>query len=1013
MFYAFGDFVLDVGRFELRRAGRAIALQPKVFDVLRYLVENRDRVVEKDELLDRLWPGVTVNESAVAWSVSHARRALGQRRGDLLPIETVQKRGYRFRGTVTVEHANDSPRFDAKPAANTREGETTEPFVGRAPVLERLIAALDCTSGGAGAVFLLEGDAGIGKTRCASELARIARGRGISVWVARCLEADNAPMLWPIVVILREAAAIAEASSAEAAALIAELQLERSEAFAAGTSRSDAFFWIDRAARHLLSAARAVPRVVIVDDLQRADTLTLRTLAHLAPDVETSRLLLVATVRDLGVGQRELVTDALRTIRRHAHKIHLEELTEVDVQAYVRAITGQAGASEMCRQIWTKTGGNPLLVRETVGWLSDRFGNDWAEQQRPVEISVPDASREIIRARIRALPKAAQEVLRMASVLGTTFELSVLERALGLGVEPLLAALEDSVAGRVLVERAGIGLYAFVHELVRETMYRDLPRVERCELHGRAALALEQSAPASRDLAQLAHHFYRSLPAGDRDKAARYSELAARHALRGYAHEDAVRYLDWALDASSYLTETKPEITAELYLLSARACAAAGRRDDARRRLTSAIDIAREHRLGSVLVRAGKRLRPSFGWRTAPDPLAREALELALDILPPSEMALRASALGELAGLPPYSLTPERSRALSDQAVELARGVGGRCLVDALRSRLFSLDGPDHVAALVDTATEILALEAGEGVTWVSTDALYARLGARLLEGDLAAAERDLSEFGRIGRELHLAEATWHHDRIAAQLSFWRGELDSAEAQWIALARNSDRLGLRYGEILLPTHLATLAQERTGASPLSQAGDAFERLWDWVKDQPRHRSTIARWLFEAGRTEDARRELAAISDPSLQSIPRDYQWLWTLANVTVVAVGLGDGSRAQALYAALGPYEDWNAPNSFWFTMGSVAHYLGLIAESFGDPNRAIQHLERALERNTEMRLTVHVAKTELELARLLSADPGKRERSRSLLAHVLATASALQLKPLVVRAAALRATLD
>ena len=76
--YRFGEFELDGDAYTLLRGGRELALQPKVFDLLRLLVERRGRVVTKAELLDALWSGEHVNEGAVPWTIFHARRALGQ-----------------------------------------------------------------------------------------------------------------------------------------------------------------------------------------------------------------------------------------------------------------------------------------------------------------------------------------------------------------------------------------------------------------------------------------------------------------------------------------------------------------------------------------------------------------------------------------------------------------------------------------------------------------------------------------------------------------------------------------------------------------------------------------------------------------------------------------------------------------------------------------------------------------------------------------------------------------------
>src|SRR6185503_1110776 len=169
MLFAFGDFELDVAFCELRRTGERIALQPEVLDTLRYLIEHRDHVVSKQELLDALWAGQHLNDIAVPWSVSHARRALGQRRSNKHPIETVRGRGYRFVAPVRVVRDSSPVHANGSPVRSSDE----------------LMAALTAARNGCGSFWLLTGEAGIGKTRCATEFATIVRRSGLSVWMGR------------------------------------------------------------------------------------------------------------------------------------------------------------------------------------------------------------------------------------------------------------------------------------------------------------------------------------------------------------------------------------------------------------------------------------------------------------------------------------------------------------------------------------------------------------------------------------------------------------------------------------------------------------------------------------------------------------------------------------------------------------------------------------------------------------------------------------------------------------
>lgn len=78
MRYAFGPFTLDLGRYELVREGEAVDIQPKAFDVLRLQVENAERTVPKDELLDGVWTGVSVAESPLTQAIRLARVELGE-----------------------------------------------------------------------------------------------------------------------------------------------------------------------------------------------------------------------------------------------------------------------------------------------------------------------------------------------------------------------------------------------------------------------------------------------------------------------------------------------------------------------------------------------------------------------------------------------------------------------------------------------------------------------------------------------------------------------------------------------------------------------------------------------------------------------------------------------------------------------------------------------------------------------------------------------------------------------
>lgn len=98
--YQFDDFELDLALFELRRRHRRVKLDPRAFSLLHYLLEHRDRVVLKEELLSEVWSDTTVHPSVLPTSIRRIRSALGQSARESHPIQTLHRRGYRFNSPV-------------------------------------------------------------------------------------------------------------------------------------------------------------------------------------------------------------------------------------------------------------------------------------------------------------------------------------------------------------------------------------------------------------------------------------------------------------------------------------------------------------------------------------------------------------------------------------------------------------------------------------------------------------------------------------------------------------------------------------------------------------------------------------------------------------------------------------------------------------------------------------------------------------------------------------------------
>src|SRR5210317_591186 len=103
MIYSFDDCILDSESFQLRVAGKPVATEPLVFDLLVYLIEHRDRIVTRDELLDNLWKGKIVTDAALAARLKDARRAVQDSGSRQAVIKTIHSRGYRFVAEVSAQ----------------------------------------------------------------------------------------------------------------------------------------------------------------------------------------------------------------------------------------------------------------------------------------------------------------------------------------------------------------------------------------------------------------------------------------------------------------------------------------------------------------------------------------------------------------------------------------------------------------------------------------------------------------------------------------------------------------------------------------------------------------------------------------------------------------------------------------------------------------------------------------------------------------------------------------------
>ena len=1017
MLFAFGEFELDVAFCELRRTGERIPLQPKVLDTLRYLIEHRDHVVSKQELLDALWDGQHLNDIAVPWSVSHARRALQQRRSDKHPIETVRGRGYRFVTPVRVVLESSSAEPNGSRAAAGAESVRAnrgEPFVGRGEVMAQLTGALLAARSGSGSLWLLTGEAGIGKTRCATEFARMVRRSGLSVWAGRCAEAGGAPAFWPWIQILRESsldATLGDSERCEVDVLLRRLvptELDLADAprpaMLAPAADASRFWLLERLCRCLRKTAEKRARLVILDDLHCADDGSLEALALLSTELVQSKMLVIGTARDPvvtdGEGRETTQTGRLRRCER----IALSGLGPTEVESYMLEVTGRTGTPELARAVHSKTAGNPLFLREAVSLVSALQSR--AGDVRPEDVKLPEVAKGFLRDRLAILDEATREILDAACVIGEEFDMVVLARVTGLALEHALAGVDVAVRARFLSRHADSGKYGFVHGLIREILYDALSNARRIGLHEKIALALSSLAAVEPRLNELAFHFHRALPA-HHEQALHYSRLAGNASLQVFAHREAAEFYSWALAALRCCPVADARTTCELLLASAIALRRPGRVNESLEHCRRALELARREGFAELLVEAAQLMRPTVSMAPLPDPLVLEALEHALQLLPPEATAARAQTYGQLACIPPYSNDVKRSQELSERAVSLARETGRtELLLEALSSRFHGLSGPDTIDELLGVSDEVLRLDAASR-SWWSADAFFARYHALLQRGDMVAAQRALEAFGQTARALRVDEAVWQYERLRAQQRFQAGELEQAEARFHELARESRELSLGYGPFFYGSQLNALSRERTGRS-LPRMFDQTDAAWKLVEIVPSYQAERIIYLIEVHSLDEARVAFSALAKNGFANVTRNGSYLFTLAKLATSATLLANKEPASALYERLRPYPNYNAVNGLTFCLGSVSHFLGVLAGFLERPAQAEAHFEEALVMNERIGYEPQILRTQLALAAMLERTPSKarRERAKRLVANVRTRADELGMSALAAEAA-------
>ena len=587
-----------------------------------YWLRRRRKALDLTQ--DALAQKVSCSQAAIKKIEADERRpskALAQRLAEQLAIPAPERAV--FLQAARAPRMSDRLRLDALPVAVMTTayasaelgpagallapaGEQKSPFVGRSNEYGQFLGLIARLTARSGQVVLIEGEAGIGKSRLMREVACYARQRDLPVLVTNCYEIERAITYQPVIDLATQACEaapearlrqIAPILLAEIAALVPAMAARLVDLPPLSADFPEARqARLFHALQQLFDAlAQDRQLIVMVDDAQWADDASLRFLHFFARQIASRPVLLACAYRDEELENNDGLARLLESLRREPQTRHmaLARLGAGDTAALLERLNDpKLNAPDLAAWLHRETDGNPFFLWSIMHALSedecvvgpiDNVGNR----------SLPDALRDSVRLRLARVPAEDRPLLDVAAVLGRRFDFETLLALTRVPEERFLHTVESLVKRRLLREDPEGGVYDFNHDKVREVVYRDIGLARRVLLHRAVAEMLERQTDSEaheRD-ARLAEHYERGKVW---PKALLYLGLAADHAQKLFAMRESLQWFDRAVA----LLQAHPEAAAQaqqlaLYERRGEARAQAGQVEGAVADFRRVIDAAR------------------------------------------------------------------------------------------------------------------------------------------------------------------------------------------------------------------------------------------------------------------------------------------------------------------------------------------------------------------------------------------------------------------------------------
>lgn len=469
-------------------------------------------------------------------------------------------------------------RLPAQALLPTIDAETGDLFVGRTREVALVTAKIEKALAGQGALLLLEGEAGVGKTHLAHHLLQWAAAQGVTVISTTCQPLEQGLPFTPLSdglgrylqtlpdELLQQ---LPMASLAQLAQLVPSLHdrlpalpLPAIEPMANSDENRQRL--VNGLIGLLTTLAEARPLLFFLDDVQWADGETLAVVSRLAPRLDALPLFLLLAYRSGDLAENGALVTLLHALKRvNPHVVlPVERFAEGEVANLVNHFISEEQATlmpdsirrQLVALLYQQTQGNGLFVTEALRDLQERVRTEhqggwqqvvphWAaDPQALLALEQNPRIQEIIVERMGRLPGSARNLLRLCAVIGRDFSLDLLEQV---APQDPVTDLELLLQRKFLIELPSERI-DFSHQIVRQVAYDHLSVLQRRRFHLRVAEALVASPRAADAPTEIAFH-YRQAGGNHQGLVAHYSVLAGERLLRTYGFHQALTWFDEAL----------------------------------------------------------------------------------------------------------------------------------------------------------------------------------------------------------------------------------------------------------------------------------------------------------------------------------------------------------------------------------------------------------------------------------------------------------------------------------